>query len=30
VRLRLDRVALYGWSEDRSERLFRVVEERAL
>jgi RNA 2',3'-cyclic 3'-phosphodiesterase len=30
VRLRLDRVALYGWSEDRSERLFRVVEARPL
>jgi 2'-5' RNA ligase len=30
VRLRLDRVALYGWSEDRSERLFRVVEERTV
>jgi 2'-5' RNA ligase len=27
---RLDRVALYGWSEDRRERLFRVVCERSL
>lgn len=26
---RLDRVALYTWSEDRLERLFRVVESRA-
>lgn len=27
VRVRLDRLALYGWSEDRRERLFRVVAE---
>ncbi len=28
VRARLDRIALFTWSEDRRERLFRVVEER--
>jgi 2'-5' RNA ligase len=27
---RLDRIALYTWSEDRRERLFRIVAERAL
>lgn len=30
VHLRLDRVCLYTWSEERRERLFRVVEERRL
>ena len=30
VALRLDRVALYGWSDDRSDRKFRIVEERTL
>jgi 2'-5' RNA ligase len=30
VRARLDRVALYTWSEDRRERLFRIVTERRL
>jgi 2'-5' RNA ligase len=27
---RLDRIALYTWSEDRQERLFRIVAERGL
>lgn len=30
VSARLDRIALYTWSEDRRERLFRVVTERPL
>ena len=30
VRARLDRVALYTWSDDRRERLFRIVTERRL
>lgn len=30
VAARLDRIALYTWSEDRATRLFRIVEERAL
>ena len=30
VRATLDRIALYTWSADRRERLFRVVAERAL
>lgn len=30
VTLRLDRIALYTWAEDRRERLFRVVMERPL
>lgn len=30
VRARLDRIALYTWSEDRRERLFRIVTERRL
>lgn len=30
VAQRLDRLALYTWSEDRRERLFRIVAERAL
>jgi 2'-5' RNA ligase len=30
VRATLDRVALYTWSEKRSERLFRIVAERPL
>lgn len=28
VGVRLDRVALYAWSEDRAEHLFRIVESR--
>lgn len=28
--LHLDRIALYTWSDDRRERLFRIVAERAL
>lgn len=30
VRQRLDRIALYTWSERRQERLFRIVAERRL
>jgi RNA 2',3'-cyclic 3'-phosphodiesterase len=30
VRARLDRIALYTWSEVRRERLFRIVTERGL
>jgi len=30
VRARLDRVALYTWSEVRRERLFHIVAERRL
>lgn len=30
VRARLSRIALYTWSDDRRERLFRIVAERAL
>jgi 2'-5' RNA ligase len=30
VRARLDRIALYTWSENRRERLFRIVAERRL
>jgi 2'-5' RNA ligase len=30
VQLRLDRIALYTWSEDRKERLFRIHSERRL
>lgn len=30
VAVRLDRIALYTWAEDRAARLFRIVEERAL
>ena len=30
VSARLDRIALYTWSEDRRERLFRIVTERQL
>ena len=30
VRARLDRIALYTWSVDRHERLFRIVTERRL
>jgi 2'-5' RNA ligase len=30
VRARLSRIALYTWSDDRRERLFRIVTERAL
>jgi len=30
VRVRLDRIALYTWSENRRDRLFRVVTERRL
>ena len=30
VRVRLDRIALFTWSEDRRERLFRIVTERHL
>jgi 2'-5' RNA ligase len=30
VRARLDRIALYTWSEVRRERMFRIVEERAV
>jgi len=30
VELRLERLALYAWSDDRRERLFRVVSERGL
>ncbi len=30
VRARLDRIALYTWSEPRRERLFRIVAERRL
>jgi len=30
VTARLDRIALYTWSEDRRERLFRIVTERPL
>jgi 2'-5' RNA ligase len=30
VRARLSRIALYTWSDDRRERLFRIVGERAL
>jgi RNA 2',3'-cyclic 3'-phosphodiesterase len=30
VKARLDRVALFTWSERRNERLFRIVEERRL
>ena len=30
VDARLDRIALYTWSEDRGERLFRIVAERGL
>jgi 2'-5' RNA ligase len=29
-RVRLDRVALYGWSDDRENRLFAVYRERSL
>ena len=29
VRLRLDRLALYTWSDDRGTRLFKIVDERA-
>lgn len=28
VRVRLNRIALYTWSEDRRERLFHIVDER--
>jgi len=30
VAVRIDRIALYTWSEDRAARLFRIVEERPL
>jgi 2'-5' RNA ligase len=30
VSARLDRIALYTWSEDRRQRLFRIVTERPL
>ena len=30
ITARLDRIALYTWSEDRQERLFRIVTERSL
>jgi 2'-5' RNA ligase len=30
VRVRLDRIALFTWSEDRRDRLFRIVTERRL
>jgi 2'-5' RNA ligase len=30
VRARLDRIALYTWSENRHERMFRIVAERRL
>jgi 2'-5' RNA ligase len=30
VHARLDRIALYTWSDERRERLFRIVEERRL
>ncbi|MGC4088624.1 MAG: 2'-5' RNA ligase family protein [Polyangiaceae bacterium] len=30
VRARLDKVALYRWSENRTQRLFRIVEQRTL
>lgn len=30
VRARLDRIALFTWSDDRKQRLFRVVAERRL
>lgn len=30
VHTRLDRIALYTWNEDRSQRLFRIVAERKL
>jgi hypothetical protein len=30
VQQRLDRIALYTWSERRQERLFRIVAERRL
>jgi RNA 2',3'-cyclic 3'-phosphodiesterase len=30
ITARLDRIALYTWSEDRQERLFRIVSERGL